>query len=109
MTGLEAGLLHQLYLNLTMPASFQETIDERIKKAVTELAKIASGNSESQKLAFNPQYTYGDLKKILNERLLNNKDLLSVNMSHINFPMMSSPGLAAPATASFGPSTTAGL
>jgi hypothetical protein len=56
---------------------------------VSELTKIASGSSETHKLAFNPDYTYGDLKKILNERLLNNRDLLSVNMSHINFPMMS--------------------
>jgi len=46
MTGMEAQLLHQLYLNLTMPASFQETIDERIKSAVSELTKIASGASE---------------------------------------------------------------
>lgn len=45
MTVLEAQLLHQLYLSITMPAHFQETIDERIKKAVAELTKIASGNN----------------------------------------------------------------
>ncbi len=46
MTVQEAQLLHQLYLNITMPAHFQESIEERIKKAVVELTKIASGSNE---------------------------------------------------------------
>lgn len=46
MTVVEAQLLHQLYLHLTMPSSFVESIDDRIKKTVVELTKIASGSNE---------------------------------------------------------------
>jgi len=65
----EAQLLHQLYLSLTMPASYQESLDDRISKTVAELTKLiqagAPGKSENEKLSFNQQSSYHDLKQII--------------------------------------------
>ena len=74
-----------------MPAHFQETIDERISKAVCDLAKIVQSGNDNEKLPFNSLASYGDLKKILSDRFLTNKDFLAMKVSQltqINFPMM---------------------
>ena len=91
-----------------MPAHFQETIDERINKTVSDLVKIVQSGNDNEKLPFNPLASYGDLKKILSDRFLTNKDFLAMKVSQltqmINFPMMPAglPAAAAGAPMNFG-------
>jgi hypothetical protein len=50
-----------------------------LNRAVKELAKIASsGNSD--RVAFSSNTTYDDLRKLLTDKLWNNKDILSLPM-----------------------------
>jgi hypothetical protein len=69
---------------------------------VTELTKLiqagAPGKSENEKLSFNLQNSYHDLKQIIQTRFLNNKEFLGIKLAQltqIGFPMMAPTALTA--------------
>lgn len=85
------ALLGQFSLNLSM--NMQDvTVQDRINRVVKELAKLAS-TQDKDKLAFSSDSTYEDLRKIFTDKLLGNKDLLSLPVISLlapSFPMMPS-------------------
>jgi hypothetical protein len=66
------------------------TIQDRLNRVVKELGKLAS-SQDKDKLGFSSHSTYEDLRRIFTEKLLGNKDLLSlpvISLLSPAFPMI---------------------
>lgn len=53
------------------------TIQDRFNRAVKELSKLVS-SEDKDRLAFSSDNTYEDLRRIVNDRILANKDMLAL-------------------------------
>lgn len=88
----EVALLQQFNMFVTMNLHDQ-TVEDRFKRAVQELTKLAQSVEPSKsdvKLPF-ADFTYNQLRILLTEKILNNRELLAQSPVAFQTPMMMPP------------------
>lgn len=92
----ELMVMQQFYFNIVM--NMQDlTVEQRLKRAEYELSKLIHSQEPGHaddKFSGNPEFTYQQIKKILTERILTNRDIL--NHSHSFQIMTPGPLLTGP-------------